>query len=386
MHIGIDGNEANQNVRVGSGVYVYNLLKMFRNRENDGIKFWVYLKNKPLKDMPLATNNFHYKIIKPEKLWTQIALPITLWREKIQGTCPDVFFSPSHYVPRMCPIPSVVTIFDLSFIKYPSLFEQKDLFILKNGTSFSVKQAEYIITISEFSKKEIMNYYHVDGDKISVTYPGYDKLRFNKEVNQEKSRLKKIRDKYGIRSPYLLFIGTLQPRKNLIKLLEVFKMLLKENKNLQLVVAGMINEGRGGWMQSAFFAKIKELNLQNNLLITGYIPDDEVPYLMCNAKVLVLPSIYEGFGIPVVEAFACGCPVVSSNSSSLKEIVSDAGMLVEPQDIHDIAEGIRKVLNDDKLRNRLIQKGYERAQFFDWTSCADKTLNILKKYRKNTER
>lgn len=178
MIIGIDGNEANQEIRAGSGVYSFELLRQFKKFQISNIKFQIYLKNTPLEDLPKEDINFEYKIVKPNKLWTQVGLPFQLWKEKLLGIAPDVFFSPSHYASRFCPVPSVITIFDLSFNKFPEMFLKNDLYKLKNWTNYSVNAARKIITISQFSRKEIIDYYKIPKEKVVVAYPGYDKQKF----------------------------------------------------------------------------------------------------------------------------------------------------------------------------------------------------------------
>ncbi len=382
MIVGIDGNEANQNIRVGSGVYAFELLKQFNKFKIQNSKFKVYLKNKPLEDMPSEDKNFEYRIIGPNKLWTQIGLPINLWKEKLSGQVPDVFLSLSHYAPRFCPIPSVITVFDLSFLKFPEMFLQKDLYKLKSWTSYSVKQAERIITISESSKKDIMKYFSIKEEIIKVVYPGYDKNKFKVQSAswQTKFKIEEVKNKYKIIDDYILFVGTIQPRKNLNRLLEAFKILKRkhiQSRDLKLVVAGMIKEGRGGWMQENFFSKIKDLGLEKEVIITGYIPDDDIPLLFSGAKAYVLPSLYEGFGIPVIEAMACGCPVVTSNLSSLPEIAGNAAILINPYDTDSLAEGISNACYNQSIRRDLIRRGLEQVVKFNWRTSSLQILSVL---------
>ncbi len=374
MIIGIDGNEANQKVRVGSGIYAFNLLwQIYRQIKNEklkvknhNVKFKIYLKENQLNDLPNENDSWKYNIIRPKVLWTQVGLPFQLWKEKILGEAPDVFFTPTHYAPRFCPVPSVITIFDLSFIRFPEMFLKEDLYKLKNWTQYSVKQAKKIITISQFSKKEIIDYYPVSPDKIIVVYPGYNEKKFNSNIKNGKSK---------IEGDYILYVGTVQPRKNLVRLLEAFAKIKK--RDLKLVICGMITEGRGGWMQQEFFQTLKNLKLEKKVIITGFIPDDEMPNLMSGAKTLVLPSLYEGFGIPVVEAMACGVPTVASNVSSLPEIAGDAAILVDPNDITSIADGIKEACYNSSKREKMTKEGFTQAKKFSLERGGKIILNTL---------
>ncbi len=372
--IGIDGNEANQNIRVGSGVYAFELLKQFKKYQispaslgtgRANIKYQIYLKNTPITDLPKESSTWRYVIIGPKSLWTQIGLPIKLWREKMFGRAPDIFFTPTHYAPRFSPSPSVISIMDLSFIHFPEMFNKKDLWQLKNWTGYSVKNAKKIITISRYSKNDIVSHYGIDPDKVAVTYPGY---------NEKKYQISKIKNKYNINNDYILFVGTLQPRKNIARLIEAFKIAMKQfnNETMKLIVVG-----KKGWLYEEIFQKVKELRIEKRIIFTDYVKEEELPDLYRGAKCLVLPSLHEGFGIPVIEAMACGCPVVVSNVSSLPEIVESAGVFVDPYRIESIAEGINQVCYDEANRNKLIKKGLLQVKKFSWQKCAEETYNSI---------
>jgi glycosyltransferase involved in cell wall biosynthesis len=379
MLIGIDGNEANQKIRVGSGVYAFELLKQFKKYQISNIKYQIYLKEPPIIDLPEEFNRWRYKIVRPNKLWTQIGLPIKLWEEKIFGKAPDLFFTPTHYAPHFCPVSSVITIFDLSFIRFPEMFLKKDLYKLKSWTDYSIKQAKKIITISQFSKKEITDYYHVPQENVIVAYPGYDGNKYKISNIKNKKYIEKIKKKYKIDGDYLLYVGTIQPRKNLVRLIEAFELMNRKYPELKLVICGMINEGRGGWMNEEFFHAIsnQQLTIHKDVIITGFVSEDDLPYLMSGAKSLVLPSLYEGFGIPVIEAMACGIPVVVSNTSSLPEVVEKAGILVNPYEIGDITRGLTSACFDENKRKEMIKRGLERVKLFSWQKTAKIVLEVL---------
>ena len=361
MKIGLDGNEANTENRVGSGKYSYELIKQFSN--DTKYEFEVFLKQNPLSDLPKESKNFKYKVFGPKFMWTQFALPLHL----TFGKKPDVFFSMSHYGPRFSPVPYVITIFDLSYLHYPGLFNKNDLHKLANWTKYSIRGAKHIFAISKSTKEDIVKNYAVDPGKITVTYIGYDLKLFKP---QSKDKIEKVKKIYKIKGDYLIFVGTLQPRKNIVKLIEAFE---KITHPLQLVIVG-----KRGWLYDSIFQKVKDLDLKKRIIFTDYVPDDDLPPLICGAKAYVLPSLWEGFGIPVVEAQACGVPVVVSNVSSLPEVIGDSGILVDPEKVDSIADGIKKALSEE-TRIILVKKGLENVKRFSWEKCAKETLKVLEK-------
>lgn len=362
MIIGIDGNEANVRQKVGSNQYAFELLWALYKLSNPH-QWVIYLRGKPLPNMPKSRSGWSYRVFGPQKLWTQWRLPVDLYLHRPQ---PDIFFSPGHYAPRWLPMPSVVSIMDLGYLKFPEQFTKRDLYRLNNWTAHSIKKAAHILTISQITKNDIMKAYGVPEDKITVTYPGYNEERFNAKVKEREN--KRVKEKYKISGDYILFLSTLKPSKNVEGLLEAFKML--GIRNLELVIAG-----KKGWMYETIFSRVKSLNLSNKVVFTDFVPEEEVSTLMAGAKVFVLPSFWEGFGIPVVEAMACGVPVVVSRAGSLPEIVGEAGIIVDPYKPEAIAQGIGQALEqEDELRGR----GLEQVKKFSWEDCARKTLAVLK--------
>ena len=427
MIIGIDGNEANIEKKVGVGKYAYELLwQLYKNQkssfgkpfgtssgrglrmmlskveasklilrqtqddaeqsrgiktQNYNFKLKIYLKDKPLPDLPKETDWWQYKMVGPGKLWTQIGLPLALFEESLLKDCRlGVFFTPTHYAPRFCPCPNVVSIMDLSFLYFPRMFKKQDLWQLKNWTAYSIRKASKVLTISESSKRDIIEYYQIPEDQVVVTYPGYDMLK----LKSQNSNLKTIREKYGIESEYILSVGTLQPRKNFVRLIEAFKNIKyhlpaggsnikKQDENIKLVIVG-----KKGWLYQEILDAPNKFGIQGEVKFLDYVPDEDLAGLYKGARCFVLVSLYEGFGLPVLEAMSLGCPVVVSNVSSLPEVAGEAGVLVNPNDLQDIAKGIGKVLKmNSEERNMMIQKGLKQAKKFSWEKCAKETLRIL---------
>jgi len=352
MLIGIDGNEANVKNRVGSNVYSYELLQALHKLKAKAV---VYLKDKPLNDLPKQSGWWQYRIVGPRRFWTQFGLPLDLYLHQPR---PDVFFTPGHYLPRWAPCPTVMSIMDLSYIHFPRMFKKRDLWQLRQWTARSIKKAKKILTISEHSRNAIIDYYALKPEKVVVTYPG---------VKMDKSKRKTNLKKYGVKGDFLLYVGTLQPRKNLNKLIEAFSRL--GGQDLKLVIVG-----KKGWLYKEIFGKVKELGLTKKVIFTGYVPYEELSAFYQQAQCFVLVSLYEGFGLPVLEAMHYGCPVVASNVSSLPEVVGQAGILVDPNNIEDIARGIKKAIQN---REELVQKGYKQVKKFSWDKCAKETLKVL---------
>lgn len=372
MLIGIDGNEANTGRRVGIGEYSFELLKQFKEfqispaspklpprlgeagQRGENFKFQIYLKDKPLPDMPKESSNWKYRIVKPRKLWTQFGLPADLY---IHRPWPDVFFTPSHYAPRFSPVPTAISIMDLSYIKFPQLFKKSDLYQLVNWTKYSAKKASRIFTISLASKNDIIREYKLPENRVVVTYPGLKPLSAKPKMTK---------------GNYILFVGTLQPRKNVSKLIEAFSKLNSKYSNLDLCVVG-----KKGWLYEDILNAPKKFNVEKRVRFVDFVDNLELADLYRNAQCFVLPSLYEGFGLPVLEAMKYGCPIIISNVSSLPEAGGDAALYVNPEDANDIKEKIEKVLSDKNLREQMIKKGYEQVKKFSWEKTARETLKVL---------
>ncbi len=370
MILGIDGNEANTGKRVGIGEYAYELITQFYQlRERgmfDSLSFRIYLKDKPLSDMPKETAWWKYTLVGPKKLWTQLGLPLHLLVDMHR---PDVFFTPTHYAPRFATIPTAIAIMDLSYLHFPQLFAKKDLYQLTEWTKYSAKQAQKIFTISSSSRSDIIKSYKAKPDNVVVTYPGIREAIAGKEITMDE-----LQKKYTISSKYILFVGTLQPRKNVARLIEAFSLLKKEKKyeDVELVLVG-----KKGWLYEDILIAPKKYDVVSSVRFLDFVPNEDLPSLYKNAQCYVLPSLYEGFGLPVLEAMKYGCPVITSNVSSLPEAGGDAALYIDPENAKDIAEKITKILDNKDTREEMIKKGYEHLKKFSWEKAAKETLQVL---------
>ncbi|MBI5045176.1 MAG: glycosyltransferase family 4 protein [Candidatus Levybacteria bacterium] len=376
MKIGIDANEGNIKDKVGISEYVYELILEFSKLASVDRIFTIYLKRNQAEDFPQEKSFWRYCIFGPKKFWTQFALPLKLFINKDR---PDVFFSPAHYAPRFSPVPTVISIMDLAFFHFPEYFTKKDLTQLHSWTSYSIKNAKAIITISEASKNDIIKFYQVSKEKIHVIYPG---IKNKHMLEPHLYSLQKLQNTYQIPKNYILFVGTLQPRKNINRLIEAFSKLLKEKglpDDLSLVIVG-----KKGWKYEEILAAPEKYGVEDKVIFLDFVKNEDLQLLYEHAQVFAWPSLYEGFGLPVLEAMKYGCPVVTSNVSSLPEAGGDAALYVDPTKVDDIEKKMYKVLSDKKLRSDMIEKGKNHIKKFSWENAAKQTLSVLEQVVHNS--
>ncbi len=375
MNIWIDGTEANVSQRLGSGQVAYELLKNFERLDKKN-NYTILLAQPPLDDLPKERPGWKYKILKIKKLKTLVSIPLEVWAAKVK---PDLIFSPTHYIPRFSNVKKIGMIFDLSFLHFPEMFLKKDLYKLTKWSEYSIIKSAHLITISKFSKEDIIvSYKNKFSDpkllrnKITVAYLGYDQEIYKVKDHKPKEILKK----YGIKGEYIIFLGTVQPRKNLKRLIEAIQRI----DNIKLVVVGKTKgAGREGWMYQDILELPKRLGIEDRVIFTGFVPNQEASDLVSNAVSFILPSLWEGFGIPPVEAMACGTPVIVANVSSLPEVVGEAGVLFDPYSVDQMEQAIRTVISDKKLRQKMIKKGFERVKQFSWDKMAKVILEVFEK-------
>lgn len=368
MRIWIDGYEANIKNRVGSGQYAYEILKNLEKIDLEN-EYTILLPTPKLDDLPKERKGWEYRVLKPNKLWTRIALPVALYLARQK---PDLFFSPTHYIPRFSPVKTICTIFDLGYLHFPETLKVDDLYKLKNWTKFSIENSSKILAISQFTKKDIIENYGVSPDKIIITPLGFDEKIF-KPIKDNK-RIETTLKKYNINGDYIIYIGTIQPRKNLLRLIEAISSV-----EIKLVIVGKTTgPGRQGWKYEEILQAPKKFGINDKVIFTGFVETEDLPALLSGSKMFVFPSLWEGFGIPVLEAMACGAPVIVSNVASLPEVVGKSGTYVDPYSVDSIKKGIEILLKDEKLRQKKVQLGKMQVKKFSWVDCARKTLEVFK--------
>lgn len=369
MKIGINGYEAvvsrfgldkqtNLPIRVGSGEVCFQLLVELEKIDMKNT-YVIYLPEKPTHDLPKESSNWKYKIVKAKKLWT-----LTSLNKAVNNDHLDLFFNPTHYSPLFLNCPQVISILDVSYKYFPELFKKKDLYKLSFWGKYSVKKAAHIITISDSSKDDIMKEYRVPEAKISVVPVGI------KEIKEKNMTKKELVEKYKLQNPYILYVGTLQPRKNLVRLVEAFSKL-KEDKTELVIV------GKKGWQFEEILSAPEKYGVTDRVHFLQNVANVELPAFYEHAECFILPSLYEGFGLPVLEAMKYGCPVLTSDISSLPEAGGGAAEYFNPKSVDDITRTLEKVLSNKELREKMIKRGKEHIKNFSWEKSAEEVLKVF---------
>jgi glycosyltransferase involved in cell wall biosynthesis len=291
--------------------------------------------------------------------WEHFALPVASRRARV-----DLVHGPVNVVPRGLPGPSVVTIHDLAFLRWPDQIPARRYRYLARELTASAKRATRILAVSEATKRDLVERLGIDPAKIACTPLGVD-ARFRPMVS---GKIDEFRVAKGVTRPYILSVATFEPRKNLPRLLDAFAMVADRVPHELVLV------GPEGWLTGAIHEQLQRPALADRVRVTGFVPDEELPAWYSGADLFAYPSLYEGFGLPPLEAMACGVPVLTSNCSSLPEVVGDAALMVDPTDTGAIADGILRVLTAQAFATDLRQRGPRRAAGFTWERTAALTV------------
>ncbi|MFH1744961.1 MAG: glycosyltransferase family 1 protein [bacterium] len=424
MLIGIDASRANREHKTGTEWYGYYLIKSLAKLDKKN-KYILYV-DQPLKDGLLdltnidpsehknvnnknvvdkngyqtiksSHNNFQAKVLKwPWRFfWTQGRMSLEMLLHP-----PDVLFVPSHTLPIIHPKKSIVTIHDIGFEKDYSLYEKEEMGsvgrksgaiinllvkiftfgkykantidYLRWSTEYALKKARKVLTVSNFSKKEMVEFFHAEEDKIKVVYNGYNKDLYKKQNDVDKISQTLI--KYGIEAPYIFYVGRIEKKKNIPCLIESFAFLREDNKNIfhKLVLAG---DASFGYDEVNYV--LAEFDLEEDVIIPGWVEEEDMSFLFSGADAFVFPSNYEGFGIPLLQAMACEAPIVASNIPSLVEVAEDAALFFDQSDKDSMADALKEIILNKKMRERLIEAGRKRVKNFSWEKCAAETLKEI---------
>lgn len=392
MLIGIDGSRAFVKDRTGTENYSYQLLKAIAkvDTENKDLlqnslgkilplprrtlrltdakhSYLIYLRpgQERLAKSENWPDSFIFKVINFPRLWTQLGLAIRTFLDPL-----DVLFVPSHTLPliRKPGLKTVITVHDLGAEYLPGFHQLKQVLYLKLMTYYQLKGATKIIAVSEATKKDLIKKTGIKSEKISVVYEGVE----------DRIKSDSIRDtlkQYGLeKNKYFIFVGTLQPRKNLERSIKAFSKFLNNTsaKDFKLVLSG-----QKGWKYENIYSLPQQVGIEDNVVFTGRVSDQDLAVLYSQASALVYPSLFEGFGLPILEAYSYGCPVITSNISSMPEIAGNAALLVNPYKEDEIYSAMLKIVTNDNLRKGLIQKGSKRVKDFSWEKSAIETVEIL---------
>lgn len=372
----------------GTRVYLFNMLKKFGEIDKDD-SFLIYHQNNFNKHLtPPTLKNYLIKKITFPWLWTQTCFAWRIFWDK-----PNVLWMPVHNLPLLHrkSLKIVVTVHDLAFKIFPEYFTKKDLLKLNKLSDMAISKADHLIAVSEATKNDILKFYpQISAEKITVIYHGFDPNVFQLEISQKESEeiLKAISPAGELKpKTHILYVGAIQPRKNLGVLIEAFEEIKGYtkmrssgsvssgiNKDLKLIFAGA-----PAWKAEETLKKISISKFSKDIIVTGTIGPKEISALFQNAKMFVFPSLYEGFGIPVLEAMASGVPTILAKNSSLTEVGGDAALYFKTGDSADLAKCMEKIMEDENLQKELVQKGNEHVKNFSWEKCARATLDILTK-------
>lgn len=371
MNIAVDAREA-AGVPAGKGRYVIEIIKNLAviDRQNN---YFLYTKQPINFKLPA---NFKVVMIGGPPGLRQLWLAFDAQRKDCQ-----LLFAPTGYLPVIFSfIPCVVTIHDLAlFVTKQAKPALKTLLAERLLLGMAARKARQIIAPSQSTKNDLVKLLKTPADKITVTLLGYDKTCYLPTTKVSADDLEALKS-YDLPSEYLLFIGTLEPRKNIESLIRAYGQLPKGIQDQHRLVIG----GGKGWYFDSIFTTVKELNLTDRVQFLGRVPDEHLPALYRGAKLFVFPSFYEGFGLPPLEAMACGTPVITSNLSSLPEVVGEAGVLVDPNDPTELAQAIATLLTDETAYSRLKKLSIEQAERFSWSEAAKQTLAVFRQVAENS--
>lgn len=298
-------------------------------------------------------------------LWDYVALPLAVRRDGI-----DVLLCTRNVIPLFVNCKSVVTVHDLTHLMYPRYYNLMNSLYMNLGIRWSMRKSNAIIAVSKNTKADLVSKLGANTAKIHCVYEAMDE---NYHLIEDRTRLEVVRDKYNLPPEFILSVAGLQPRKNLPNLIKAF-CLAKERPE---VTHKLVMIGAPLWQHSAIFDEIRASPVISEIVWLKFVPEEDLPAIYNLANLFVYPSLYEGFGLPLLEAMACGCPVVCSNSSSLPEVAGDAAILIDPTSAEQLADGIYRVLVDDNLRQDLTKKGLKRSSQFSWEKAARETLEVL---------
>lgn len=365
MRIGIDSRPLRERQTSGIPMYVRSLLKGIAAL--DKTNEYILYAHKDF-DFPLPGPNFRKRsgaLTRYGSVWMQTELPAWVDRDNV-----DVFWGTQHILPIRMPkrIKAVLTVCDLVHLVFPETMKRLNFLINKYLIPPSVNRTDAIVTISDWTMKDVVKYLHPQNKIMEVTYLGVGDHMYPRDPEKSK---RSVAQKFGVAGPFILTVGTFEPRKNINGLFKAFSLIADKIPHSIVIV------GQKGWKNKEIIDEVKRSNIQHRVRLLGYVADGDLPELYSAAELFVFPSLYEGFGLPPLEAMTCGVPVVASNISSLPEVVGDAAVLVNPYDPSTIADGIMRIVTNPASRADYIKRGFDQASKFKWEKTAQQMVDVF---------
>ncbi|MBI5034320.1 MAG: glycosyltransferase family 4 protein [Chloroflexi bacterium] len=383
MFIGIDASRATSSKPTGTETYARELIRALIaiDRENH---YRLYLRESvspdffapqadsrnPQPSTPLRSaqdvtriTNYELRFIPFPRLWTHLRLSYEMFSRS-----PDLLWVPSHVLPLIHPRRSIVTVHDLGHLHFPQAHPPRQRLYHTWSTQWNARAASYLFADSEATRDDLVQFCRVAPEKVSVVYPAYDAQHY--QPVRDASVIERVCAQYRVGKDYVLAIGTIHPRKNYTRLIQAFAKLQCVNYQLLIV-------GKRGWLYDAIYSHLESLNLQSRVFFLDYVPSSDMAALISGARLLAFPSLHEGFGLPVLEAQACGTPVVCSLTSSFPEVAGDGALFVDPLDEDAIAGAMQRVIEDESLRGKLVENGFRNIKRFSWEQSAHEVLKVI---------
>ncbi len=362
MLVGIDASRAVSHHPTGTEIYSRRLIQTLLKLHSPH-RFRLYFRTSPPSHL---FKGAEHRVIPFPRLWTHVRLSWEMARHR-----PDLLFVPAHVLPPVRPRLSLVTVHDLGYLHFPQAHPWRQRLYLDLSTRWNARVATHLLADSRATKADLAARYAAEPDKITVAYPGVDP---SLGPVCDPAVIGAAKERYDVAGDYFLYLGTLQPRKNLGRLVGAFARFLSRQPQagVQLVLAG-----KRGWLHDELFHRVREHGLDHRVRFPGYVAEEDKAPLLSGALAFVFPSLHEGFGLPVLEAQACGCPVITSITSSLPEVAGDSALLVDPRDTAAIADAMTRLFTDSTLSTRLIESGFSNVERFSWHACARTVLQVI---------